>query len=94
MEHEKPHIIPYSSYLLVLAALLIFTFLSIGITNIELGGLTVTAALVIASLKSYLVLTRFMHLRYDKLYIKLMVGGVLILYVSIIVVNFFDYYNR
>lgn len=94
MEHTKPHILPYRTYLIILAALLILTFISIGVTSIELGELTVTAALVIASVKSYFVLTYFMHLKYDKTYIKIMVGGVIALYVSIIVVNFFDYYQR
>jgi len=94
MENEKRHIVPYRTYVFVLAALLLFTFLSIAVTNIELGELTVTAALVLASLKSVLVLTYFMHLKFDKPYIRIMVSLVFLLFLSVILITFFDYYFR
>ena len=62
---EKSHIIPYKTFLLVLAALLVFTFISIGVTSYDLGPLTVLIALLLATTKTVLVLTYFMHLKYD-----------------------------
>jgi cytochrome c oxidase subunit 4 len=94
MSDEKKHIVPYRVYLFVLVALVILTFLSIGITGIELGKYTVAGALVFAVVKSFLVLTYFMHLKYDKLYIKLMVGFVFAILVVTIVVTFLDYLYR
>jgi cytochrome c oxidase subunit 4 len=94
MENGKHHIVPYRTYVLILIALLACTFLSIAITNIELGELTVAGALVLASIKSFLVLTWFMHLKYDKLYIRLMVGLVFSLFVAVTVITFFDYLFR
>ncbi len=94
MENGKHHIVPYRTYVVILIALLACTFLSIAITNIELGELTVTGALVLASIKSFLVLTWFMHLKYDKLYIRLMVGLVFALFVAVTVITFFDYLFR
>lgn len=94
MANEKQHIVPYSTYLLILGALLVFTFLSIEITGIELGSLTVAAALLFATLKSYLVLTYFMHLKFDKPYIRIMVGFVIAVFLAVIIITFFDYFFR
>lgn len=94
MSKEKHHIVPYSAYVLVLLGLLVLTFASIGITNIELRGLTVAAALLFAVIKTYLVLTYFMHLKYDKPYIALMVGFVFLLFVVVIIITFLDYLYR
>jgi cytochrome c oxidase subunit 4 len=94
MSDEKNHIVPYRVYVIVLVALIALTLLSIGITNIELGKYTVAGALIFAAVKSFLVLTYFMHLKYDKLYIKLMVGFVFAILLVTIVVTFLDYLYR
>lgn len=94
MSEEKHHIIPYKTYIYVLLALLALTFASIGITSIELGELTVAGALLFATVKTYLVLTYFMHLKFDKPYIRIMVGFVFSIFVVVIVITFLDYYYR
>ena len=82
MSEEKHHVVPYRIYIIVLLSLLALTFASIGITNIELGEYTVAGALIFACVKSYLVLIYFMHLKYDKRYIKIMVGFVFAIFIS------------
>ena len=94
MENEKHHIVPYRLYIFVLIGLLILTFLSIAITDIELGGLTVAAALAFASVKTFFVLKYFMHLKYDKPYIVSMVVFVFAIFIVTIVVTFLDYLYR
>jgi cytochrome c oxidase subunit 4 len=94
MSNEKHHIVPYRLYIIILLALLVLTFSSIGITSIELGKFTVAAALLFAVIKSYLVLVYFMHLKYDKPYIKLMVAFVFAVFVVTIVITFLDYLYR
>jgi cytochrome c oxidase subunit 4 len=94
MSQEKHHIVPYKVFFIVLIALLVFTFASIGITQIELGAYTVAGALLFAVIKSYLVLTYFMHLKYDKRYIKIMVGFVFAIFVVVIIITFLDYLYR
>lgn len=94
MSKSKQHVVPYRLYFIVLLALLVLTFLSVGITSIELGEYTVAAALLFAVLKSYLVLTYFMHLKYDKPYIKIMVGFVFIIFLVMIIITFLDYLYR
>ncbi len=94
MSNEKHHIVPYYVYVVILGALIVLTFASIGITSIELGSLTVAAALLFAVVKTYLVLIYFMHLKYDKPYIGIMVGAVFLLFVVVIIITFLDYLYR
>lgn len=94
MSNEKHHIVPYRVYIIVLVALIALTFSSIGITSIELGSYTVAGALLFAIIKSYLVLTYFMHLKYDKPYIKIMVGLVFAIFVVVLIITFLDYLYR
>jgi cytochrome c oxidase subunit 4 len=94
MSEEKHHVVPYRVYIIVLLGLLALTFASIAITEIELGAYTVAGALLFACVKSYLVLTYFMHLKYDKKYIIAMVAFVFAIFVVVIVITFLDYYYR
>ncbi len=94
MSEEKHHIVPYRVYIFVLLALIALTLASIEITSIELGAYTVAGALLFACIKSYLVLTYFMHLKYDKKYIMAMVAFVFTLFLVVIVITFLDYLYR
>ncbi len=91
---EKHHIISYRTYIFVLIALLILTGLSVAVTSIELGPFTVFTALLLASIKTILVLLIFMHLRFDQTIYKIMVGGVLFIFAAVLIVTFFDYLYR
>lgn len=94
MENYKPHITPYSLLAKILVILLVLTFLSIGATTIHLGALTVAAALIIASVKVSFVLIYFMHLKYESLFLKLLVSGVFLLFALVIIITFIDYLLR
>ncbi len=94
MSEEKHHVVPYRVYVFVLLALVVLTFSSIEITRIELGAYTVAGALIFACIKTYLVLTYFMHLKYDKKYIVAMVGFVFALFLVVIIITFLDYLYR
>ncbi len=90
-DDQKPHIIKYRTYFFILLALLGFTGLSILVTSVELGPVAVVAALVIASLKSTLVLTYFMHLKFDQRIYTVMVSLVLFVFTAFVVLTFLDY---
>ena len=94
MSDEKHHVVPLRVYIIVLLALLVLTFASIGITGIELGTYTVVGALLFACVKTFLVLTYFMHLKYDKKYIVAMVAFVFAIFFVVIIITFLDYYYR
>lgn len=94
MEKEKHHIVPYRTYFYILIALITFTFMSIGITKINMGEYSVLGALIFSCLKSALVLTFFMHLKFDQPFIRYMVGFVVLLFLALIFITFLDYYYR
>ena len=91
---EKQHIVPYRTFLLVLVALITFTFISIGATSYNLGPLTVVTALVLATLKTILVLIYFMHLKFDVRMFAILVFAVLVLIGVVIFITFLDYLYR
>lgn len=94
MEKEKHHIIPYKVYFFILIALVTLTFMSIGITHINLGGYSVLGALIFSTIKSVLVLTWFMHLKFDQPFLRFMVGFVALVFLAVIFITFLDYYFR
>ncbi|RUT79378.1 cytochrome C oxidase subunit IV family protein [Ancylomarina longa] len=95
MEKEQhPHIVRYRTYVYVLIALLFMTLTSVAVTHIYLGPYTVATALLLATLKSTLVLLIFMHLKFDKKFYSYMVAGVFLLLTSVIIITFLDYLYR
>ncbi|MEL7585993.1 MAG: cytochrome C oxidase subunit IV family protein [Prolixibacteraceae bacterium] len=91
MEHAKHHIVPYRTYAIILVLLLFLTFISVAITSIELGSYTVAGALILATIKSSLVLTYFMHLKFDEPYIRIMVAFVFVLFAAVLIITLIDY---
>jgi cytochrome c oxidase subunit 4 len=94
MADEKHHIISYKTYLMVLGVLIVFTLLSVAITQIELSRWSTIAALLLAGIKSTFVLLIFMHLKYDMRIFRVMVGLIIALLIVVIVVTMLDYFFR
>jgi len=94
MKNHDSHITSYALNLKVLLVLLILTMTSILVIKFHLGAFTVALALILASIKTTIVLTYFMHLKFENLILRLMVGGVFLLFAIIIVITFIDYYFR
>jgi cytochrome c oxidase subunit IV len=94
MDNHTSHIVPYKTYVVILLTLLTFTALSILITSFDLGPLAVSAALLLASLKTTLVLLYFMHLKFEQRLFGIMVGVVLVVFIIVIVITFLDYSYR
>lgn len=92
--NEKHHIVPYKNHLIVLMVLLVLTAVSVAVTSIELGPLTVTVALLLAAVKSLIVLIYFMHLKFDNIIYSIMVGFVMFSIISILIITFLDYLFR
>lgn len=93
-EKEHEHIVPYQSHGLILVILLFLTAITILITMVHLSTFTVTAAMLIASTKGFLVMNYFMHLKYEKQIFKVVGYGVVIFFVIIVLMTFLDYWFR
>jgi cytochrome c oxidase subunit 4 len=94
MKKEEVHITSYASHATVLIALLILTTVSVAATGWHLGAFTVAVALLIACIKVATVIINFMHVKYESLFIKAMIGGVFVLFALVIIITFVDYYLR
>lgn len=85
------HTVSYAHYVLIWFGLLALTALTVSLAGIELGRWVIFTALAIASVKSWLVLNIFMHLRFeDRMFriFALVAFGTLMIF---FVLTFFDY---
>ena len=74
-KNNDSHVLSYSKLAVVLGLLFGLTVVTIGISRIDMGVINIWMALLIASLKSSLVLLFFMHLKYESRLVKLSVIG-------------------
>lgn len=94
MKNHEVHITSDSLNLTVLLGLLILTTITILAVKMHLGAFTVALALIIASVKVAIVLTYFMHLKFENILLRLLVVGVFLLFAVVIMITFIDYYYR
>lgn len=65
-EHGYAHVMPPSVLIATFVALIALTLLTVGMSDLPLGGFELYVAMGIATIKAVLVAVYFMHLRYDK----------------------------
>ena len=58
------HVVPLRTYYAVFAALLVMTFVTVGVAFVDLGRMNAVIALTIAVIKATLVVLFFMHVYY------------------------------
>lgn len=70
MDNARDHITDYKTYAYIWACLLFLTALTIAVGTTNLTRYSVLICLAIASVKALLVLTYFMHLHYEGIFLK------------------------
>jgi len=68
-EHE--HIVSYKIIVIIWLVLLVLTGVTVAVSYLNLGALNIWVALGIASTKSALVISFFMHMKYERPIFKL-----------------------
>ncbi len=94
MDKEEVHISSYTAHMWVLVGLLVMTVITVTVTWIDLSAWTVAVALLIASVKAYIVLTYFMHLKFESGLFRVFVIMVMLIYVLVIGLTLSDYIFR
>lgn len=94
MKSNEIHISTYTSHAIILIILLILTAVSVLVTGWHFGAFSVAVAMLVASIKAGTVISYFMHVKYESLFIKLMVAGVFVLYALVVIITFIDYLLR
>lgn len=81
----------YGKYILVWLGLLTLTAITVAVAGVNLGSITIATAIIIASIKTYLVLTVFMHLKSESKTFKIFVGVAVFFIIISLVLLFSDY---
>jgi cytochrome c oxidase subunit 4 len=86
-EHEE---VGYGVYVLTWITLLVLTSITVTVAGMHFGSLSVLVALAVAAVKATLVLSFFMHLRYERPLFKIMFLVVIITLAIFIGLTFLD----
>jgi cytochrome c oxidase subunit IV len=88
---EIAHVTPVRLLLAVWAALMVLTVITVAVTSVDLGGrVNLIVAMLIATIKAGLVVTYFMHLRWDRPFNTLVFLGSLLFVSLFISMTLFD----
>ena len=93
-EHgHGPHVVPITTYLLVFAALMLGTYLTVWAAGKDFGAFNTVVALTIAVTKATLVVLFFMHVKYAPRLTQLVVA-VAFAFLALLVLGIVnDYYS-
>jgi cytochrome c oxidase subunit 4 len=94
MNEQDNHIVSTKTFVLVWAALLMLTAITVTVAKLNLGAFSIFTAVVIASIKAGLVLWFFMHLKYEKRLLKLLLLVPIVTLAVIIGLTFIDVLYR
>ncbi len=90
-KEDSAHIVvQYRAYAIVWIILLALTWLTVTISGVRIGGVTIFFPLLIASVKATMVLSFFMHLKYEKGLFKLIILIMLVIFLVLICLVFSD----
>lgn len=84
----------YGTFIMVWLGLVSLTSITVSVAGFHLGTFTIVLALLIASIKTMLVVNYFMHLKWEMLIFKVFLGVCVIVFIIFIILTFFDYSYR
>lgn len=87
---KHDHHVGYGTYVMVWFGLIALTSITVSVAGISLGSVTLITALIIATVKSILVINYFMHVKFDNFVIKLFIGVCLLVIAIISILTFSD----
>ncbi len=88
---EHSHHPSYGTYIVIWLALLGLTALTVAVAGISFGNLAVFVALIVATIKSYLVVTIFMHIKIESKVFTYFIFAALFFFVVSLILLFADY---
>jgi cytochrome c oxidase subunit 4 len=93
-EQEKHIVVSTKTFVLIWLTLLVLTGVTIKAAQMRMGEWSILANLLIASTKASLVLWFFMHLKYEKMFFRLLFFVPIVTITIIIGLTFFDIWYR
>jgi cytochrome c oxidase subunit 4 len=92
--HVHAPVVAYRTYVLVWAALIVLTAVTVGVAYLPLAPFGTMAAIAIASAKSSLVVWFFMGLKYDRPVLRWMFLVTIVSFGVFLILTFVDYLTR
>jgi cytochrome c oxidase subunit IV len=86
----KKNIHPFSTYLLIWFGLLVLTGVAVTVAGMNLGNLSVLGAILIAAVKSTLVVLFFMNIKYEDRVFKIILAVAIFTLVVIMLLTFVE----
>ncbi len=93
-DHAEPHIAPLKTYLNVFAALMVLTVLTVWVALFDLGPFNVVVAVTIATVKAYIVILYFMHVKYSAKIIWLTAAAGFVWFILMLALTLADFATR
>ena len=84
------HEFPYGAYVMVWAGLIALTAITVTVSGVNLGVLTLITALMIASGKTLLVVNYFMHVKFGNKVFKVFILVCIVTFIIFIILTFTD----
>ena len=88
------HIVPLKTYMVIFAALLVCTVITVAIAYVDLGFLNTPVAIFIAMIKATLVIWYFMHVKYSPKLVALFAFSGFFWLIIMFSMTMQDYYTR
>lgn len=87
---SQAHHISYGTYIMVWLGLVALTAVTVSVAGLNLGTITLTVALLIATAKTILVMNYFMHVKYEHTVFKIFIAVCIVTFIIMISLTFFD----
>jgi cytochrome c oxidase subunit IV len=92
--NHEVHISGYGSNICVFLGLVVLTGFTVAAAGVNLGSLNLLIAMGIATLKASLVLSYFMHIKFEKPGLQFIVIGVILFMIVVFAETFLDFATR
>lgn len=93
-QRVNEHITPVKTYLTIYAALIILLVVTVGVSFVNLGVLSLPTALAIAAIKTVLIILYFMHVKYSSKLTWVYVGAGFFWLILLFALALGDYITR
>ncbi|MFK8137911.1 MAG: cytochrome C oxidase subunit IV family protein [Bdellovibrionales bacterium] len=93
-DNHEHHLMSLKTHYVVIGILFVLTFLTVYVTRFDFGIFNVAIALIIATGKAVLVMGYFMHLKYDSMMNRVILGSSFFFLALFAVILFLDVFTR
>lgn len=94
MNHTEKNAPTYGTYIMVWLGLVALTSITVSVAGLHLGSLTLVTAIIIACIKTILVASYFMHIKFEARVFKGFVFVCIITFIIFVILTFTDYSYR